>query len=122
MRVEESILDVKDLLRKRFGDMPADIGLLEEDHFPPEEVDGYDYEDEYKEDQEEPRGENDQSQQSLGEILGLKQWQVEWVEEVEKLCVMDAGWGWDGFWRMVVWNLKVSHGGGVMRFFQRSTN
>lgn len=34
-------------------------------------------------------------------------WQVEWVEEVQKVLEMDAGWGLKGFWEMVLHNLQV---------------
>ena len=35
-------------------------------------------------------------------------WEVEWVEEVQKLLEMDAGWGWRGFWETVRANVHVS--------------
>lgn len=35
-------------------------------------------------------------------------WEIEWVEEVQKLLEMDAGWGWKGFWQTVLANLRVS--------------
>jgi hypothetical protein len=35
-------------------------------------------------------------------------WEVEWVDEVQKVLEMDAGWGLRGFWDMVLYNLKVS--------------
>ncbi|KAK8854494.1 hypothetical protein IAR55_003232 [Kwoniella newhampshirensis] len=33
-------------------------------------------------------------------------WEKEWVEEVQGLLERDAGWGWRGFWRTIVQNLK----------------
>jgi hypothetical protein len=35
-------------------------------------------------------------------------WEVEWVDEVQKVLEMDAGWGLKGFWDMVLYNLKVN--------------
>lgn len=35
-------------------------------------------------------------------------WEVEWVDEVQKVLEMDAGWGLRGFWDMVLYNLQVS--------------
>jgi hypothetical protein len=34
-------------------------------------------------------------------------WEIEWVDEVQKVLEMDAGWGLKGFWDMVLYNLKV---------------
>jgi hypothetical protein len=35
-------------------------------------------------------------------------WQQEWVEEVQKVLEMDAGWGWKGFWETIRRNVEVS--------------
>lgn len=35
------------------------------------------------------------------------EWEVEWVEEVQKLLEMDAGWSWKGYWECVKSNLRV---------------
>ena len=34
-------------------------------------------------------------------------WEEEWVEEVQGLLERDAGWNWQGFWQMVLRNVKV---------------
>jgi hypothetical protein len=39
---------------------------------------------------------------------GVQEWEVEWLEQVQKLLGMDAGWGLRGFWAMVAYNLRVS--------------
>jgi hypothetical protein len=38
----------------------------------------------------------------------VREWEVEWLEQVQKLLEMDAGWGLRGFWAMVAYNLQVS--------------
>ena len=40
-------------------------------------------------------------------------WEEEWVEEVQGLLERDSGWGWRGFWQMVLRNVKASLGFGV---------
>lgn len=35
-------------------------------------------------------------------------WEDEWVAEVQTLLEMDFGINIAGFWRMVLWNLRVS--------------
>jgi hypothetical protein len=35
-------------------------------------------------------------------------WEVEWVDEVQKVLEMDAGWGLAVFWDMVLHNLEAS--------------
>jgi hypothetical protein len=35
-------------------------------------------------------------------------WEFEWMDEVQKLLEMDAGWGWRGFWECVKDNINVS--------------
>jgi hypothetical protein len=35
-------------------------------------------------------------------------WEVEWVDEVQKVLEMDAGWALAVFWDMVLYNLEVS--------------
>lgn len=35
-------------------------------------------------------------------------WEVEWVDEVQKVLEMDAGWALAVFWDMVLFNLEVS--------------
>jgi len=32
-------------------------------------------------------------------------WRVEWLREVDKLLKMDAGWGWEQFFRMIFYNI-----------------
>jgi hypothetical protein len=34
-------------------------------------------------------------------------WEVEWLDQVQSLLEMDAGWGLRGFWGMVLHNLRV---------------
>jgi hypothetical protein len=70
--VEESISDVRDMIRDRLGE-PASG----------------------------PR--NESSDETV-----VQRWEVEWVEEVQKLLEMDHGWGWTGFWVCVRDNLHVS--------------
>lgn len=43
------------------------------------------------------------------ERLGAKddQWEKEWLQEVQNLLQMDAGWDWRGFWETIMKNLKV---------------
>lgn len=41
------------------------------------------------------------------DVGGVPEWEKEWVEEVQKLLEMDAGWGWRGFWLCVRTNIKV---------------
>ncbi len=36
------------------------------------------------------------------------EWEVEWVEQVQSLLEMDAGWNFRGFWDMMLYNLRVS--------------
>lgn len=38
----------------------------------------------------------------------VREWEVEWLEQVQSLLEMDAGWGLRGFWAMVAYNLQVS--------------
>ena len=53
---------------------------------------------------------------SISDIVPLVQervgidgpWQQEWVQEVQTLLAMDAGWGWQGFWETVRRNILVS--------------
>ena len=33
---------------------------------------------------------------------------MEWVQEVQGLLERDAGWGWQGFWEMILRNLQVN--------------
>lgn len=60
-----------------------------------------------------------QSRQGGALEHGIQNWEVEWVEQVQKLLEMDAGWGLRGFWVMVAYNLRVrieegNHGHGVI--------
>lgn len=32
-------------------------------------------------------------------------WRIEWLREVNKLLKMDAGWGWEQFFRMISYNI-----------------
>lgn len=58
-----------------------------------------------------------QVEDSLADVKGMIQqrlgahpdsgWEEEWVEEVQKVLEMDAGWGWKGFWETVRMNLLV---------------
>ena len=48
-----------------------------------------------------------------GATESIMLWEVEWVDEVQKVLEMDAGWGLRGFWDMVLYNLKVSLTGNV---------
>lgn len=34
-----------------------------------------------------------------------KDWHVDWLREVDKLVKMDAGWGWEHFFRMIEFNI-----------------
>lgn len=34
------------------------------------------------------------------------EWEVEWVEQVQSLLEMDAGWNFRGFWDMMLYNLR----------------
>jgi len=35
----------------------------------------------------------------------LGDWRIEWLREVDKLLKMDAGWGWEQFFRMISYNI-----------------
>jgi len=34
-------------------------------------------------------------------------WQVDWLREVDKLVKMDAGWGWEHFFKMIEFNIAA---------------
>jgi hypothetical protein len=36
-------------------------------------------------------------------------WRIEWLREVDKLLKMDAGWGWEQFFRMISYNICEKH-------------
>lgn len=38
----------------------------------------------------------------------IPDWELEWIEQVQNLLEMDAGWGQRGFWAMIAHNLRVS--------------
>jgi hypothetical protein len=44
---------------------------------------------------------------SQGNASGIFEWEKEWIEQVQSLLAMDAGWDFRGFWNMVLYNLKV---------------
>jgi hypothetical protein len=37
----------------------------------------------------------------------VQPWEIEWLNQVQNLLEMDAGWGLRGFWGMVLYNLRV---------------
>jgi hypothetical protein len=43
----------------------------------------------------------------------ILQWELEWIEQVQSLLEMDAGWNFSGFWDMILYNLRVSMGYGA---------
>lgn len=79
-KVEESIADILPMLKQRLGEGRRTVSARDTSA-----IDG----------EEEPEE-------------GVLEWEAEWVEEVQKVLEMDAGWGLAGFWDMVLFNLEVS--------------
>lgn len=42
-------------------------------------------------------------------------WRIEWLREVDKLLKMDAGWGWEQFFRMISYNIREGYAAAPVR-------
>lgn len=47
-------------------------------------------------------------------------WRIDWLREVDKLLMMDAGWGWEQFFRMISYNICTKHAAAPVRSSQIS--
>jgi hypothetical protein len=92
-RVEESIADVKVMIRERHSGAPAPP---RRDHAgAARTADGL------------VEVEQTEMAEQRGEGPEVEEWEREWVQEVQKLLEMDAGWDWLGFLTTVLANVKV---------------